>query len=267
MQGKPRGVRPEGGFRLTPPDFDRNSALFLDLDGTLLEIAATPESVVVPPSLPQLLTELYHQLDGALAIVTGRPLSQVDQLLAPFRSGAAGEHGVSLRHTDGTREDMPSQIAVPEEWRHALAEAVKHWPGVLVESKPHGFAVHYRLAPEFGDEVWKLVRVLVAPDHPWFRLVPAHEAVEIGLKAASKGYAVERFMAELPFRGRRPIFVGDDFTDEAGIAKAKELGGMGFRVQEAFGGDPAEVRAWLRRSADRLEGRPPSPPTPTGISP
>jgi trehalose 6-phosphate phosphatase len=252
---------------MTPPELDRKTALFLDLDGTLLEIAATPEEVVVPPGLPALLSQLHDQLDGAVAIVTGRPLSQTDALLQPFIASAAGEHGVSLRYADGTREELPAGIAVPDAWREALEAAAKRWPGVLVEPKPHGCAVHYRLAPEYGNEVWRLVRELVPPEHPWFRLVPAREAVEIGLRAASKGHAVERLMAHAPFHGRRPIFVGDDFTDEAGMSKARELGGLGLRVAEAFGGDPAQVRAWLMQGARRLDGRPPPPPTPDGVMP
>lgn len=240
---------------MTPPVLDRTSALFLDLDGTLLEIAATPELVVVPAGLPALLSRLHALLEGALAIVTGRPLGVVDSLLAPFSASAAGEHGVLLRYDDGTVEEMPVSVAVPEAWRTSLAVAAERWPGVLVEPKPHGCAVHYRLAPEHGNDVWRLARALVADDHPWFRLIPAREAVEIGPRAVSKGHAVERFMARAPFAGRRPIFIGDDFTDEAGMNAARALGGQGLRVAEFFGGDPAVVRTWLKRGADRLDGR------------
>lgn len=252
---------------MAPPELDRKSALFLDLDGTLLEIAATPEQVVVPPGLPTLLAHLHHQLGGALAIVTGRPLLQIDELLRPFAPSAAGEHGVSLRYADGTREELPSGIAVPAAWRDALQAAAERWPGVLVEPKPHGLAVHYRLAPEYGNEVWRLVRELVPPEHPWFRLVPAREAVEIGLRAASKGHAVERLMAHAPFHGRRPIFVGDDFTDEAGMSMARRFGGMGLRVAEVFGGDPANVRAWLTHGMEHLDNRRPLQASPPGATP
>jgi len=251
---------------MTPPELDRKSALFLDLDGTLLEIAATPESVIVPPALPSLLSHLHHQLEGALAIVSGRPLRQIDQLLTPFRASAAGEHGVTLRFSDGTLQELPVGIAVPDDWRSALGMAVERWPGVRIEPKPHGLAVHYRLAPEREAEVWELVRGLVAADHPWFRLIPAREAVEIGLRAASKGDAVERLMAHAPFHGRRPIFIGDDFTDEAGMSMARRFGGMGLRVSEMFGGDPAQVRAWLTHGMERMDG-PPSQAAPTGPAP
>jgi trehalose 6-phosphate phosphatase len=250
---------------MTPPDLDRTNALFLDLDGTLLEIAPTPELVVVPPGLPDLLTNVHGHLGGAVAIVTGRPIGVVDSLLAPFYASAAGEHGVALRYQDGTIEEMPKGLAVPDTWRDALKAAAERWPGVLIEPKPHGVAVHYRLVPERGNDVWRLVRALVPQDHPWFRLIPAREAVEIGPRAASKGHAVERLMAQAPFQGRRPIFVGDDFTDEAGMEAARQFGGEGLRVAEVFGGDPAAVRAWLRRGAELLGGRAAS--SPVGVSP
>jgi trehalose 6-phosphate phosphatase len=251
---------------MAPPDLDRTNALFLDLDGTLLEIAPTPELVVVPPGLPDLLTNVHGHLGGAVAIVTGRPIGVIDSLLAPFYASAAGEHGVALRYQDGTIEEMPKGLAVPDTWRDALKAAAERWPGVLIEPKPHGVAVHYRLVPERGNDVWRLVRALVPQDHPWFRLIPAREAVEIGPRAASKGHAVERLMAQAPFQGRRPIFVGDDFTDEAGMDAARQLGGEGLRVAEVFGGDPAEVRAWLARGVDLLSNRI-APPPPIGASP
>lgn len=249
------------------PEIDRMTALFLDFDGTLIEIAATPELVVVPPTLPALLDRLRHLLGGALAIVSGRSLLSIDELLAPFASAAAGEHGVSMRFDDGTTEELPAGLAVPELWRDSLKAAAERWPGVIVEAKPHGCAIHYRLAPERHDDVWRLVRAMVPDDHPWFRLIPAREAVEIGPRGTSKGHAVERLMKDVPFRNRRPIFIGDDFTDEAGMSAARRFGGEGLRVQEVFGGDPAMVRAWLLQTAERLAGlpAPPHPPAGAGI--
>lgn len=240
---------------MTPPDLDRTTALFLDLDGTLIEIAATPDDVVVPPGLPVLLFALHAQLGGAVAIVTGRSLAMTDSLLKPFAAAAAGEHGVSLRLDDGTREDFKFNAAVPRSWRESLAAAAERWPGLLVEAKPHGVAIHYRRAPDREKDVWRLARALVPDDHPKFRLIPARKAVEIGPRSTSKGRAVERLMAHAPFRGRRPIFVGDDFTDEAGMEAARQFGGEGLRVAEVFGGQPAAVRAWLQRSVDIMGGR------------
>lgn len=240
---------------MIPPDLDRTTALFLDLDGTLLEIAATPDQVVVPEGLPGLLASLRTLLGGAIAIVTGRSLATTDSLLKPYSAAAAGEHGVSLRLDDGTREDFHFDGVMPRTWRTSLAAATERWPGLLVEAKPHGVAIHYRLVPDREKEVWRLARALVPDDHPQFRLIPARKAVEIGPRATSKGRAVERLMAHLPFRGRRPIFVGDDFTDEAGMEVARRLGGEGLRVAEVFGGRPAAVRAWLQRGVDVMGGR------------
>jgi trehalose 6-phosphate phosphatase len=240
---------------MTPPDLDRTNALFLDLDGTLIDIAPTPESVVVPPGLPELLASIYGGLGGAVAIVTGRSIDFIDDLLRPFVAIAAGEHGAALRFQDGTREEMPRGLAVPDGWREALEAAAQRWPGVLIEAKPHGVAVHYRLVPERANDVWRVVRALVPQDHPSFHLIPAREAVEIAPRGPSKGHAVERLMAQQPFRGRRPIFIGDDFTDEAGMEAARQFGGQGLRVAEVFGGEPAAVRAWLGRGVDLLAGR------------
>lgn len=242
---------------MTPSQLDRACALFLDLDGTLLEIAATPDSVVVPSDLPRLLGGLHLLLGGALAIVTGRSVEAVDALLTPFVGSVAGEHGAVLRHYDGRVEDTVGARSVPLLWRESLRVGAEHWPGVLVERKPHGVAVHYRLAPQRGGDVQRAVRALVRPDHRRFRLFEAHAAVEIGPRAASKGRAVERLMADPPFHGRRPLFIGDDETDEAGMAAARALGGEGLRVAEAFDGEPAAVRAWLARGVEVLARRPP----------
>ncbi|HEY4890566.1 MAG TPA: trehalose-phosphatase, partial [Reyranella sp.] len=147
---------------MTPPDLDRTNALFLDLDGTLLEIAPTPESVVVAPNLPGLLASLNALLGGAVAIVSGRSIAVIDGLLAPYSASAAGEHGVALRYQDGRVEEMPKGLAVPDDWREVLRAAAERWPGVRVEPKAHGVAIHYPLAPGRGNDVWRLVRSLVA---------------------------------------------------------------------------------------------------------
>lgn len=235
------------------PDLTADHALFLDLDGTLLEIAATPDLVVVPPTLPLVLDRARSFLDGALAIASGRSLATIDQLLKPYIFAAAGEHGAGLRFNNGAVEEMPEGLGIPREWSEALDAAASQWRGMLIEPKPHGVAVHYRLVPERRDDIWKLVRSLVTDDHPWFRLIPAREAIEIGPRSVSKGYAVDRLMNDAAFRGRRPIFVGDDFTDEAGMSAAIRHGGMGLRVREAFKGDPALVRAWLGRNIERRD--------------
>ena len=125
---------------------------------------------------------------------------------------------------------MPIGIAVPDIWREALNGAVERWPGVRVETKPHGVAVHYRLAPDAKTKCGSSSARWWPTIIPWFRLIPAREAVEIGLRSASKGHAVERLMGHAPFHGRKPIFIGDDFTDEAGMSMARRFGGLGLRL-------------------------------------
>lgn len=234
------------------PELKPTSALFLDLDGTLLDIAADPAQVVVPPSLPDLLAELHRLLGGAVAVVSGRTLNDIDRLLWPFAGCAGAEHGGSLRFEDGALHDLPASAAIPRDWYAMLQGAVRPWPGVRIEPKPHGVTVHYRQAPERRDDVWQLMRALVPEDDGDFRLLPARKAVEITVRGVSKGHAVERMMGRDPFRGRVPIFIGDDVTDEDGMTAARQLGGQGLRVAETFGGAPAAVRAWLQREADLL---------------
>ena len=234
------------------PVIGTTTALFLDFDGTLVEIAETPTRVVVPPDLPALLSRVRELLGGAVAIVSGRPLLDTDRLLAPFSGPSSGEHGAAVRHADGSLDEVRSEIAIPEEWKTTLAEQAGGWPGVILELKPHGVTLHYRLAPARADEVWALARSLVGDDHPWFRLIPARMAVEIGVRATTKGRAVEALMARPPFAGRVPIFIGDDFADEAGMNAARRLGGHGLRVGEIFEGNPSRVRAWLKDGAERL---------------
>ena len=232
---------------------DHLSALFVDFDGTLIEIAETPDAIFVPPELPTLLTRLSRALGGALAIVSGRPLQDIDRLLAPFAVTGAGEHGAYLRFADRTTQEIPSRVSVPEKWRLELMTAASHWPGVLIENKPHGVTIHYRLCPEREPAVLAFLQTLVPADNPAFRLIPARMAVEIGARSTSKGTAVESLMRHAPFTGRRPFFIGDDFTDEAGMEAARQFGGVGLRVGEGFEGQPKRVRAWLQEICERLE--------------
>jgi len=235
------------------PEIDRSCALFLDLDGTLVEIADTPDQVAVPTDLPPLLARLKELLGGALAIISGRPMTDTDRLLAPFVTSGAGEHGAAIRFADGTVENRQADVVLPHEWRRQLEQGTAGWPGVSLEAKPHGLTIHYRLAADREDDVWKLARQIVPENDPQFCLMRARMAVEIALKGTTKGHAVEALMARQPFRSRVPLFIGDDFTDEAGMIAARRLGGQGLRVDTTFGGKPAAVRAWLRQSADRLE--------------
>lgn len=224
------------------------SAVFLDVDGTLLDIAPTPQSVQVPPGLVDSLTRLRMALDGALAFVSGRRLDDLDRLFAPLCLIAAAEHGAILRGPDGRVEE--ADIVISAEWRRRLAQFAQAHSGVLIEEKKHSIVVHYRLAPEAEPAARRAADALAASDAERFHVMPAHMAYEICSREVSKGAALRRLMAIQPFVGRQPVFVGDDVTDEPAIAAAKQAGGTGLHVARDFDGDPAQVRAWIAALAN-----------------
>ncbi len=229
------------------------AALLLDVDGTLLDFAPTPESVVVPAGLLEALLTLRAALGDALAVVSGRPIEQIDGLLGDAPFAVAGEHGGAVRHGPAeavTRPDLPE---LPPGWlERAEAMAARH-AGSLVERKQRGFVVHWRQAPDAGLALRNAVQALIAPDER-FQVLEAAMAWEVRPVGMDKGVAVERLMARAPFAGRKPIYIGDDVTDEDGIRAAQAMGGAGLLVADAFGG-PAAVRDWLGRSAAKVQDR------------
>lgn len=233
------------------PEIEAGWALFLDLDGTLLDIAPTPDSVRVPAGLIETLADLRQRLGGALAIVTGRARDTVDGLLAPLAPAGGFGHGAELRDAGGRVVEIPALPAVPAGWVARLLRQSADWQGVVLERKPHGLALHYRNAPTRREDVFDALVALLAEDDGGFELLPAQMAFEIRPRLANKGRAVEALMDAAPFRGRRPIFVGDDVTDEAGMDAARRQGGLGLRVGRDFPGGPREVRAWIARAALR----------------
>ena len=227
----------------TLPPFSQ-AALLLDMDGTLIDFAATPMAVVVPPDLPGTLARLRDELGGALAVITGRPVPQIDTLLPGIIPVVAGEHGGALRSGPGRAVGRPNLPSVPPTMlAEAEAFAAAH-PGVLLEPKARGFAMHYRLAPGAADAVAAAVAAWVAPVADRFHAMPAHLAWEIRPLGADKGIAVAAVMALPDFAGRLPVFIGDDVTDEDGLAMARQMGGAGLFVPTVFG-SPGGVRAWL----------------------
>jgi trehalose 6-phosphate phosphatase len=222
-------------------------ALFLDLDGTLLEIAVTPEAVVVPDDLVADLGAASKVLGGALAIVSGRDLAEVDRLLAPLCLPAAGEHGATIRLPNGRRDEIGAKV--PDDWLDALFRLQQARPGVMIERKAHSVVVHFRSVPLEEELVRRTATELVARDPERFEILRGKMVIEILPRNVSKGHAVRRFMRRAPFRGRTPVFVGDDVTDEYGFEAAVEFGGVGLHVAECFGGQPQEVRRWLKRLA------------------
>ncbi len=222
------------------------AALFLDFDGTLVEIAPRPDAVVVPQQLPGLLHRLTEGLGGALAVVSGRALAALDHFL-PVPIPKAGDHGASLRPDPFAPPVLPSFPPVPPTWRAAADALVARHPGALVEDKAHGFVIHYRLAPEMGDEAQALLAGFVAEKPEIFDLLEARMAWELRPRGASKATAVHALMANAPFAGRVPIFIGDDVTDEEGMEAARGFGGQGWRLQDVFG-TPAALRDWLAQT-------------------
>lgn len=237
------------------PELPRNAALLLDLDGTLLDIAATPDAVVVPAGLPGILRRLRANLGDALAVVTGRPVTQIDTLLGDAPFAIAGEHGGAIRFAPGEplrRADLPE---MPSGWLDAAAAAAQAHPGARLEAKARGFVLHYRQAPDAGPALRQAAQAIVGGRAAEYVLLPAHMAWEIKPRGADKGTAVAQLLQAPPFLGRVPFFIGDDVTDEDGMRVAREHGGVGLRVDAAFG-DPAGVRRWLAVQAER---QPPVP--------
>jgi trehalose 6-phosphate phosphatase len=226
----------------TPSLSPDEAALFLDFDGTLVDIAPTPESVVIPPGLPGLLTRLAERLGGAAAIVSGRPMAELDRFL-PVPLAKASDHGAVLRMAPDAPAATPPLPAPPPQWAAQAEALAAAFPGAMVEHKRHGFVLHYRLAPDAAGPARDLLEMLVAGGDA-FTLMPARMAWEVKPRAVSKATAVVALMAQPPFAGRVPVFIGDDVTDEAGMAAARAAGGHGLRLQDAFG-TPAELHRWL----------------------
>jgi trehalose 6-phosphate phosphatase len=224
------------------PPFER-AALLLDMDGTLLDIAPRPDAVVVPPGLTETLTQVRRLLDDALAIITGRPVETVDALFDSAAYAVAGEHGGALRRQPGNSLERPPLPLPPPAWITAAETLATLHPGVLFEPKARGFALHYRATPELGPTLRDALEQMLAGSTE-FELLPAHMLWEVRPRGVDKGKAVVRLMESPPFLGRVPVFIGDDVTDEDGIAAAAAMGGAGLRVQDAFG-DAAGVRNWL----------------------
>lgn len=228
-------------------------ALFLDIDGTLLELAPRPEGVVVPSGLPQCLRVLAQALGGALALVSGRPLAGIDRLFPP-ELDAVGTHGAEWRLGGQGGEITSVAGPSPAEVLATLKESARRLPGIWVEPKPLGFAIHYRQAPELAALTRRLGEEALASLGPDYRLQAGKEVVEILPALASKGAAIRRFLDRPPYAGRTPVFAGDDLTDEDGFAVVNELGGISIRVGMGDGtqaryrlATPAALRDWLGR--------------------
>jgi trehalose 6-phosphate phosphatase len=235
------------------PPANAGWALFLDVDGTLLEIAETPESVRVPDDLKRLLLDLWLRLDGAVALVSGRSIASLDSLFAPLRLCASGVHGCELRDVRGAIS-RPSLVPDALQTVRAQLEAfVAANPGLLLEDKGFGLAMHFRLAPQLSDDVFAVMQRACQRLGPHYTLQAGKCVLELRPTGFSKGTSIAELMRQQPFKGRTPLFLGDDITDEDGFAVVNQLGGVSIKVgdapttsaQQRLSG-VSEVHRWLR---------------------
>jgi trehalose 6-phosphate phosphatase len=236
---------------------DRDAALFLDFDGTLADLAPQPDAVRVHPEVPRLLTQLGVALDGAIAVVSGRPVAEIDEHLRPLRLCAAGVHGVERRGADGRLQriavDGLQQVAA------RIQALVQRHPALRMEIKPGAIALHYRQAPALEELCFATMAQALA-DTEGMALLHGKMVVEMKPQRASKGEAVRSFLDEAPFRRRRPWFFGDDVTDESGFDLVQALGGVAVKIGPGQTlaahhlSDPAALRQWLAGAAGHLDG-------------
>lgn len=234
------------------PTLDRHSALFLDVDGTLLDIALAPGDVIVPQGLGHSLQRVSDLLGGALALVSGRPIEDLDRLFRPVRLPAAGRHGAEIRVRRGGPTQECAKSKIDSAVRQGLVRISEEFSGTLLEDKGTSIAVHYRRRPELGEELGSRICALLASCGNGLVLFPGRMVWEIKDKTVSKAAAIRRFMAAPQFSIRRPVFVGDDVTDEDGFAEVERRGGLALVVA---GGEirgrpvafetPEAVRQWL----------------------
>jgi trehalose 6-phosphate phosphatase len=208
-------------------------ALFLDIDGTLVPVAPTPAEVRPSPDLPRLLARAAAALGGALAIVSGREITSIDQLTQDAAPYAAGSHGAEFRLGPGQPVLRPGPQPDIAGLESDVLACMKDWPGILIEPKHAGLAVHYRRAPHLGPRVRsEMESMLSRRMQSDLALLQGDHVVEVRSPAHNKGEAVRRIVKETPFQGRRPVFIGDDVTDEDGFLVVQELGGTAVIVGE-----------------------------------
>ncbi len=238
--------------RSPPPALDW--CLFLDVDGTLVELTDTPSQTTADPEIKSLLREVAERLGGAVALVSGRRISTLDELFAPLRFPAAGLHGVERRKADGTIQGANFIDSQLDHARAVIKGLVDAHPGMLFEDKDRSLAVHFRMAPQHEQIARESVAEIAKSLGSNYHVQPGKMLFEIKPRGFSKATALQAFMKESPFSGRKPAFVGDDLTDQDGFAMAEAHGGIsvgvGDRVQGQFYlADVAAVRMWLRQIA------------------
>jgi trehalose 6-phosphate phosphatase len=237
------------------------AAILLDIDGTLLDLAPTPREVWVPPDLAKTLDRLLIRTSGALALVSGRSLNDIDLIFAPAQFPAVGGHGAEMRIVTDSEAVVTHAPPMDQELKRRLAAIARLSPGILLEDKGYSLALHYRLAPHAEQAIYAAVSLIRAdlPNAP-IEVLPGKSVCEIKHAGFSKATSVLELMTHEPFRGRCPIFIGDDVTDETVFAIMPNLGGRAFSVgRRAKGVDghfdqPRDVREWLAHLLDDEAG-------------
>ena len=245
---------------MTLPLIDADWALFLDVDGTLIEFVPRPQDAHIPPKLLETIATLIAPLGAALALVSGRALADVDRLFAPLRLPVAGQHGAEARLSrDAPVETFAPPPAAVESVIAAAQPYLAAHPRLRLEYKGLSAAFHYRSVEALRDPLKALLIAAVAPYAETLQILDSHLCFDVKPRAANKGVAIERFMATAPFRGRKPIFIGDDRTDEDGFAAVVARGGRAVKVGPSGPtlaterlASPAELRLWLERAAQAL---------------
>ncbi len=229
-------------------------AIFLDVDGTLLDLAPTPLEVRVPPGLADALAALQSRLDGAIAFISGRPIAEIDRIFHPLRLAAVGGHGAEIRIQPGAEIKRSRIATLDSDLRNEFAQIVQLDPGILVEDKGFSIAIHYRLSPQFGGEVLNHVATICRHERcDSLEVLPGKFVVEIKPSGYDKGTGLREMMSVPAFAGRKPIFIGDDVTDDAAFSVLPDFGGIGFSVGGIVPGatfnfdGPQDVRLWLER--------------------
>jgi trehalose 6-phosphate phosphatase len=248
-----RAARPSIDSPAPPRLRAADIALFLDVDGTLLEIEREPGAVHVSEQLCRILEDLQVATGGALALVSGRSLEQLDQLFSPLCLNAAGLHGLERRNLGWRVERAAPDPAIFERAHKRLAAFVEATPGALLEDKGLTLALHYRNAPAAAGAAIALAKAAAAESDGALVLLRGKMVCELKPPGADKGRAIVAFMAEPPFAGRLPVFAGDDMTDEAGFAAINRMGGISIRIGDSdptaatFAYDDVRaVQTWLR---------------------
>lgn len=242
-----------------PPPLSKDCALFLDVDGTLIELASTPAAIHVDNELLGLMSRLYRLCGGALALISGRSVGDLEKRLGSSKIPLAGQHGLERRNADG-QVQTHSGVSLPgNDLRTRLEGLTAKYPGLLLEDKGLSLALHYRSAPELAGWLHRQLNswLIELGEEKRLQLQKGKYVLEIKPSGFDKGSAIVEFMEEEPFAGRVPLFIGDDITDERGFERVNSLGGLTVKVGRGKTsahyrlGTVSAVRKWLSEGLQR----------------